>query len=208
MKKLLPVLVAVMFAVACGTGYFVYGAYQDYKGDNTKSVSTSSSNEDVIYDTYLEIKKSSEHAIELSSLVLLVWDKAIDYGFEFNSVFNYMFSGDVSNHEWSGLGMDVDGFSSLSWGSIANRMNLFESEVKALNRKKEEIDKLMDKVKTINDEDLNGEIDSLVQYYISYSKIFNAASAPSGNKLGYSSNLTSLINEYEGTKIEIEMKMK
>lgn len=36
MKKLLPILVAVMFVVACGTGFFVYGAYKDYTNKDVK----------------------------------------------------------------------------------------------------------------------------------------------------------------------------
>lgn len=37
MKRILPISVVVMFVVACGTGYFVYGAYKDYRGESTTS---------------------------------------------------------------------------------------------------------------------------------------------------------------------------
>ena len=54
-----------------------------------------------------------------------------------------MFSVDISNTEWSGLGMDAKGFSTLSWGILANKMNLFSSELSAIHKDKEKIDELM-----------------------------------------------------------------
>lgn len=206
-NKILSILLVVMIGAVGVIWYFVYGAYQEYTENDTES-DNNNVNEELLEKTYSEINKSSEYAIDQSTLVLSVWDQSIDLGFDFNSVFNYMFSGDISNNEWSGLGMDTKGFSTLSWGSLANRMNLFSSELSALHKDKEKIDELMNQVKSINDEKLNEKIDSLIQYYITYTKIYNAATSPSGNKIGYSSNLTSLMNEYEGVKIEAEMKIQ
>lgn len=196
---ILTVLVSLLFLIVIGCG----------NKDTVDDANASEEDESIelINDAYSMINKSSNYAIDLSRTILTVWDESVDKGFNFNSVFVYMFSGDISDHGWSGLGMDDKGFSTFSWGNIANKMNSFASDLMVLEQNKVEIDNMLVEVKNIEDERYQSQKDSLINYYITYTKIYNAAVSPTGNKLGYSSNLTDLLNEYEGSKIEIEMKL-
>lgn len=173
--------------------------------NTTETNEESKIEEQIINDTYQEITDASKYSLDSSNIILTVWDSAISKSFDFNSVFNYMFSGDISNHEWSGLGMETDGFSDFSWGSIANEMNTFNSRLSTLNEDKKKIDEMMQQIKGIDDKEYSEKISALTDYYIAYTKIFNSSTNPSGNKISYSDNLVDLSNELEETKIKIDM---
>ncbi|MDN4494920.1 hypothetical protein [Ureibacillus aquaedulcis] len=174
-------------------------------GNATETKEESKIDEQIINDTYEEISEASKYSLETSNIILTVWDTAISKDFDFNSVFSYMFSGDIRNHEWSGLGMDTEGFSDFSWGSIAVDMNTFNSRLSKINEDKKKIDEMMQQIKGIENEEYLQTIGLLTDYYIAYTKIFNSSTNPTGNKIGFSDNLVDLSNELQETKIKIDM---
>ncbi|QHS23460.1 hypothetical protein GWK91_11050 [Virgibacillus sp. MSP4-1] len=193
--KLIGVILLLLSLIACGNT-------TDTKEEQKVEAEVEPQ---IIHDTYQEITDATKYSLESSNIILTVWDTAISKGFDFDSVFKYMFSGDVKNHEWSGLGMDTDGFSSFSWGSIATDMNNFKSRLDKLNEDKVKVDEMMQQIKDIDGEDYKEKISKLTDYYSTYKKIYNTSTNPSGNKLNYSDNLIDLNNEFEETKIKIEM---
>lgn len=193
--KVIGIVFLILTLVGCGKDI-------SSEGENKEE---SKVEQQIINDTYQEITNASKYSLDSSNIILTVWDTAISKDFDFNSVFNYMFSGDISNHEWSGLGMDTEGFSDFSWGNIAEDMNTFNSRLNKLNEDKEKIDEMMQQIKGINNEDYSETIGALTDYYIAYTKIFNSSTNPSGNKISYSDNLVDLNNELEETKIKLDM---
>lgn len=192
--RVIGILILVLLLFGCGNTAETKGTKEESKIE-----------EQIINDTYQQIIDASKYSLESSEIILTVWDFAISSDFNFNSVFNYMFSGDVKNHEWSGLGMDTEGFSNFSWGNIAEEMNTYSSRLSKLNDDKKKVDEMMQQIKEIDNEDYSKTIGALTDYYIAYTKIFNTSTNPSGNKISYSDNLYDLSNELEETKLKIDM---
>ncbi len=155
------------------------------------------------------ITRVGGHAYETCSIVLQVWSTANQNLWDFNRVFSYMYSGDIRGHEWSGLGMDEVGFSPISWGEVSFDMNHFaEDRLKRLNRGKQEVDEKLEQIKQIDHNEFGKEVDAIVDYYNSYLKLYNAAVNPSGNQIQYSANLTTMNDDFNQNKVELEVLIK
>lgn len=154
-------------------------------------------------DTMYTINTASSNTIAACDIILAVWSDPVG---DFNSVFRYMFSGDIKNHSWSGLGMDSLGFSYYSWGSLSEEMNTFKERLDDLEDEKKNVDSMIEEIKKINGSEK--EANAIVDYYNSYLKSYNAATDPSGNQLNYSSNLIDIKSELDSNKVKLEMILK
>lgn len=157
-------------------------------------------------DSITIITSAGNNATNACSIILDVWSNAESRNF--NSVFKYMFSGDIQNHEWSGLGMDKQGFSTISWGSTAKEMNSFKERLDNLKIEKVYVDSKLKQIKEIKGNKNEKEIDAIVNYYYSYLKLYDAATNPSGNLLNYSANLVTMKSEFNSNKVKLEMLIK
>ena len=152
------------------------------------------------------ITNAGKNSIDACSIILDVWSNAESR--DFNDVFNYMFSGDVKNHQNSGLGMDKQGFSTISWGNRAEKMNSFKGRLDTLDKEKADVDSKLQQIKEIKSEGYEKEIDAIVSYYNNYLKLYNAATKPSGNQLNYSANLVQMKSEFNSDKVKLDMLIK
>lgn len=157
-------------------------------------------------DSITVITSAGNNATNACSIILDVWSNAKSR--DFNSVFKYMFSGDVQNHEWSGLGMDKQGFSTISWGSTAEEMNSFKERLDNLKTEKIYVDSKLKQIKDIRSNKNEKDVDAIVSYYDSYLKLYDAATNPSGNLLNYSANLVTMKSELNSNRVKLEMLIK
>lgn len=175
----------------------------------TNNINLAKSNKEkatLFKDSVTLITKAGYNSADTCSIILNVWSNAGSR--DFNDVFKYMFSGDIKNHEWSGIGMDKQGFSTISWGNLANEMNSFKDRLDNLEVEKTEVDSKMEQIKQIERDENEKEIDGIVDYYNEYLKLYNAATNPSGNQLNYSSNLITMKSDFDSAKVELDMLIK
>lgn len=195
-KIIIVITIVVVLLSAAGFGTYWFIANQNPGSSVSKEDLSKLENE-----TFSMISTASDNSIDACSTILEVWSNSGSR--DFNEVFEYMFSGDVKNHEWSGLGMDKDGFSSISWGyPLSNKMNNFYKTLNSLKSEKSRVDEQMLIIK----DSKSDKIDEIVDYYNAYLKLYNAAVSPSGNQLNYSSNLISYKNELNSARTNFEMK--
>jgi predicted PurR-regulated permease PerM len=145
------------------------------------------------------IEVASDNAYNTCSFLLSVWDNSDSR--DFNSVFKYMFSGEIKGKEWSGLGMDKNGFSSISWGSLASEMNNFTNTLNELEKEKNNLDRALQDFKDIKTENTS----LIIDYYNCYLSLYSAATSPAGNLLNYSSNLVSMKNSLDSTATKVAL---
>lgn len=157
-------------------------------------------------DSITMITNAGNNATDTCSIILDVWSNAKSR--DFNEVFKYMFTGDIKDHEYSGLGMDKQGFSGFSWGNTAEKMNSFKGRLDALDKEKADVDSKLQKIKQIKSDEFEKELDAIVSYYNSYLKLYNAATKPSGNQLNYSANLVQMKSEFNSDKVKLDMLIK
>ena len=146
------------------------------------------------------IATGADNAYDACEIILSVWQEAGVHR-DFNLVFKYMFSGDIIGHEWSGLGMDKDGFAAISWGTLANDMNEFSTTLDNLKSEKIKVDEALEACKESESENMS----IIVEYYNCYLNLYNAAIEPSGNRINYSSNLVSNKNSLDNAWTKVNM---
>lgn len=194
-KKKLLVLCLISVAIIV---FFIVSVIQNnYKVAEEREKAESTLKADILGKElkFIEIvDTASKDTADLSDWVVQIWAEAISRSVDFNSVIRVLYTGVFDG---SPIAYRDEKFSSLYWGQLnADYMNTFPSRLEALITQKVNVDIEMQKIKELR----SSNLPALVDYYNSYSNLYNAITEPSGNITTFSSKIDQLkkeINDYK-----------
>jgi len=212
-KNIIIAIISIFLICAAGVTLFIVYNYNNSLEVKNEVGEIKNLDEDANKEYFEKIKLCSDsistkgsEAIEICQTITSVWSTAINKGWSFNEVFNYMFSGDLKGHEWSGVGMDKYGFNIISWGSLAEKMNSFNDTLNEFIPSKEEINSMILDLGEPPQE-FATEYDLLVEYYSAFVELYDCAVNPSGTYQNYSLLFEQKKSNFNSIKSKIDIKL-